>query len=239
MRRRTRRSRVTWLPNLVFTTDGGENLNIQSGVVDVDPRAISTTEYYPLVRDEQPDATDTILSDYTQSGYLLKRIVGKFFVGMGQRAPEGEPPPPVTGFTIVTAALEVLRTDESNNPTAAANIQNLNPLYELNERDPWIWQRSWILSNGNFQPSAGNAIEESFAYFPYTNQEYGSVQDGPHVDAKTARRIGPEERLFLTVTTNSLTDMGAGAEGGAIAFAFQYRVLGVPLRSSNRRNASR
>lgn len=243
MRRRTRRSRVTWLPNLVFTTDGDENTNLCTGVVAVDPRAVSTTEVFPLVRDEQPDATDVILSDYTQSGYLLKRVVGKFFCGMAQLPSEAEPAGPITSTCIVTAALEIIRVGPDNNALANAQAEVVyNPLAELNERDPWIWQRSWCFSNGNMDPTqfpTTNAIGNTFAFFPYTNAEYGSVADGPHVDAKTARRVGPEERLCLTVTTNSLIDQGANAEGGAVPFVFQYRVLGVPIRSSNRRNASR
>lgn len=63
--------------------------------------------------------------------------------------------------------------------------------------------------------------------------------EGPHVDAKTARIVGPDQRLFLVVTN---TIQGGSAAGGVSSCEVitDLRVL-ASMRSSqgNRRNASR
>lgn len=239
---RRRRARVAWLPNLPFASDGGEPLNIAQDAIQIDSGGKTSTRVFPLIKDEAPDPLGQSLSDYTQGGYLLKRIVGKLFVGMQQRD-EGEPEAhKEIPNCIVTASFEILRTDVTNNPTGSVNADvNYNSLLEDNERDPWIWQRSWCLSNGNSTiVPAGTG--SSFGFYPYTNVEYGSVADGPHVDAKTARRVGPDERLFLCITTTCLADYTASwptVQDGGIDFLFQYRVLGVPIKMSNRKNTSR
>lgn len=237
---RRRRARVAWLPNLPFASDAGEPLNILSAGIPVDATGKTSTLVFPLVKDEGPDPLGQSLSDYTQGGYILKRIVGKLFVGMGQY-PEGENTE--LPFSLVTASFEILRTDVTNVPAGITNKDvNYNSLLEDNERDPWIWQRSWCLSNGNSTINPTTGIGNSFGYYPYTNAEYGSVADGPHVDAKTARRVGPDERLYLCVTTTCIADYTAAnptVRDGGVDILFQYRVLGVPVKMSNRRNASR
>lgn len=239
-RRRGRRRNVVWLPNLkrVIDTQAGDiPTNLLIGTIPVDSRADFTTLTFPLVRDENPEQdTDNTLADYTQGGYILKRVVGKLFVGMRQQLNE---PGPDVACGIVTAALEVLRTSPDDNNPISATTSNYNPLAEGNERDPWIWQRSWILANGNANPAGLTGALETWGLAPFLNVEYGSVMDGPHVDVKVGRRIGTEERLFLSMTTNSIEEWVEGTVDGDVDFIFQYRVLGIPVRSSNRKNTSR
>lgn len=236
--RRRRKRLVTWLPNLARTTSGDSfPINWLFGSVVMDASGRATTEVELLVKDEYPDQADNVLSDYTQGGYLLQRVVGKLFVGMRQSTPT-EPNAALPGG-IVTASLEILRTNpDDNNPTGLANVDNYNALSPGNERDPWIWQRSWMLSNGNATVFT-EPYDQTWGYAPYTNCEYGSVLDGPHVDAKTKRRVGPEERLALVITTQAATEHTQGFDDGAVDIIFQYRVLATPIRSSNRRNTSR
>lgn len=235
MRRRRRRN-VTWLPNTSYDR-AGNDVNWKTGVLNVTPDGQAAVAIELLVRDENPDAGDNVLSDYTQGGYILNRVVGKLFVGMAQNAPtEGNE---VIPSVLVTASLEVLRTDpNTNNPTGIANLTTYDAQASGNERDPWIWQRSWILSNGNAEPPLG-AYDPVFGYFPYTNAEYGSVADGPHLDAKAKRRISTEERLALVISACAVSENGLGFDDGDVRYLIQYRVLGTPVRSSNRRNTSR
>jgi len=238
VRRFKRRSRVTWLPNIGQTAETDENLGIIYGAISCSAAGTITTVTHPLVKDEQPEQTTESLAEWTQGGYLLKRIVGKFFCGMHQKAPEEGAFTP--GFAVLSAGLEVLRCSSDNNPMgAAAPEQNYATILEGNETDPWIWRRDWILANGNANDTSTAA--EAWEWAPYTNAEYGSVMDGPHVDVKVGRRIGPEERLFLSLTTFPRNGFATAAvqEDGNIEYMFIYRVLGVPIRSTNRRNASR
>lgn len=236
--RRRRRSPVTWLPNWGGQTAANEDVNFIGGNLAVDFRGVQSTFTFPLLKDAQ-DETGTTLADYTQGGYLLKRIVGKLFCNMRQFTPaEGTKTPP---WCIFSAGIEVLRTDQTNLPAGlAAPVLNYGTLDRDNERDPWIWRRDWILANGQVDLAGYGAAAEAFAWGNTNNQEYGSVMDGPHVDAKVGRRIGPDERLYISLTTlfNQATLLEP-AQDGEVAFRFIYRVLGVPIRSTNRRNASR
>lgn len=238
IRRRFKRI-VTWLPNIQRNVEPSDNtpVNLSFGTIAIDERGVSTTAVQALVRDQNPTlTTDNVLADYTQGGYRLDRVVGKFYCGMEQKV--AEPATDILPSTFLTASLEILKVDpNTNQPVGVANLSNYDLTAPGNERDPWIWQRTWLLSNGNAQN-----FTLPWAYGPYTNAEYGSVLDGPHVDAKTRRRVGPEERLFLIVTTFTAWDYTVATptiDPGAAWWMFQYRALGSPLKTSNRRNASR
>lgn len=236
--RRRRRGNVVWLPNTPTTRENIDTaVNWKRGTLACDGGGNTAVAIELLVRDENPADTENALADYTQGGYILKRVVGKLFVAARQEDPtEGNA---VIPGVLVTASLEVLRTDpNTNNPTGLADLTVYDAQAAGNERDPWIWQRSWILSNGN-AVNFNEAADKSWGFFPYSNAEYGSVLDGPHVDAKAKRRIGTEERLALIVSATSIEEHAQGFDDQYVDFIFQYRVLGTPTRSSNRRNTSR
>lgn len=68
----------------------------------------------------------------------------------------------------------------------------------------------------------------------------GSLYTGPHVDQKTARVVGPEERLFLDVTATVLFDGAGAATTTGFLIHSNLRVLGsMRTQLGNRRNASR
>lgn len=82
------------------------------------------------------------------------------------------------------------------------------------------------------------AIALNLPLYPDNNQNMGSVMDGPHVDAKSQRRVGNEERLFL------IADAMVAVAGGGGSFSVQWfadlRPVGSILKmAGNRRNASR
>lgn len=239
---RRRAPRVVWLPPDRFNrlgVSGGATTGLQNGLavfnVDVPggPGG-SATGLIPLVQDFQPDITlltTGTLADYAQSAYRLRRVVGKIFVTCTQLESQGLPPQ-----VQVTAGLIVLRINPDD-PTGQPLVVNQN-VYSTqmlqNWTDPWIWRRTWIIGN---LPQAGATPGSPF--FPESNANYGGgVMDGPHVDAKTARIVGPEERLFLVVTGTVFS--GDEQLVTSVRVVADLRVL-ASMRTSqgNRRNASR
>lgn len=235
-----RKQRVVWLPTdpneavgAVPTTNWGtitNQLNI-SGTV---PTASSEV---PLVIDQPADPTTSTLADIESSGYRLRRIVGKIFVQTDLLDEE-------SGITTigVTAGLIIRRVDQdgtSLNSQVGLNQSACSPSERENIMDPWIWRRSWVLENPILtlvSPGPVGPIR-----LMTSNMLYGSALDGPHVDQKTARLVGPEERLFLDVSVTALE----GADGqneltNDTTVFYDFRVLGTMRPSSgNRRNASR
>lgn len=205
--------------------------------------------------------TPTItLADLAESSWRLRRAVGKihatFFPGtLIDNVFEGtNNAVPACYFA---AGLMVRKVDSQGNI-----FNNVNLLERDDYIDPWIWRRTWVLGQGvetGLQSfSAGNpwgtvdtfptvlgarAFREQVAFstFPQTNAHYGSVLDGPHIDAKTNRVIGPEDRLFLHFTTKALPiqPQAQYVTDSSVLGVYDLRLLGNLLRSSNRRNASR
>lgn len=239
--RRRRKPTVSWLPNL---GQGPSSLNLDltgSVTVSATPFTISTSLHavvpdYPAeaIRAAAGGGIPTI-SDFEGSGYRLRRIVGKFYCAADQIIGGAQDTRPTTA--LVGAGLIILRVRESDGaPLRAATPNDYSPLGLDNVRDPWIWRRTWLLSNefggGGQTPTLG------LAYFPFTNVEYGSAWDGPHIDQKTARRVSAEERLFLVVSAVNPAN-AADADGG-VRYVYEARYLTSPLKvMGNRRNASR
>lgn len=252
MRRTRRKARVVWLPADINNRLGKAPLPADNAATDSsiiikvftanplgDP---PTNEEIPIVLDQQAGTigstqaalTDKTLADVEQSGYRLRRIVGKLFFSADQDtgAALGDP---VTW--IVTAGFIIRRVaaDGSSVASIASGASGLLLSTQTldNLADPWIWRRSWILSN-----AAGPSLDHT--NFPNVNNiQTGSALDGPHVDQKTARVVGPEERLFLSVTVAGING-NAEAGPGAILLVGDLRVL-ASMRSSvgNRRNSTR
>jgi len=248
---RRKKPRVVWLPTTPeFSTDtlglvswsfsGSNTLDDTSA----DGRA---TMEVPVILDGSgsgPLSPISTLSDIENSGYRLRRIVGKIFVFIGQTR--------ITTASIigVTAGFIIRRTDPNGASLAGAVVaDNVNPATIDNQMDPWIWRRSWLLGNGpSFSSDGGSPTNESTALIdqrtPSTNfgRDQGSALDGPHVDQKTARIIGPEERLFLDVSATVVLPNASPPNTGnpSVVIVTEFRVLGSMRTSSgNRRNASR
>lgn len=213
---------TTWnsVPNLTVT--GAEPIvNVEQGIVLDVPR----------------DPTTESLADVESSGYRLRRIVGKIFV-------YADTLDDASGIQAVgvTAGLIVRRVDSLGISLASQvglGQNSCNPSLHENEMDPWIWRRSWVLLNPVlFTASAGPELDIAATW---NNSQFGSAMDGPHVDQKTARVVGPEERLFLDVSVTALIGADGVSEipNDTLCF-YEFRILGSMRTSSgNRRNASR
>jgi len=204
------------------------NPTIQTGV--------ATVGEIPITIDSQDDPLDptTSLADLESSGYRLRRIVGKIWCRIGQNDGAAQAP-----TFCVTAGLIIRRSDPATGQSYALSaglVANLAPIEITSYGDPWIWRRSWFLSN-NLAPAIGPAPAANA-----DNYSYGpSAVDGPHVDQKTARLVGPEERLFLDVSA-TLVDAGSNdaQTTNEVTVWCDLRVLASMRTSSgNRRNASR
>lgn len=229
-----RKPRVVWLPPTNANSFGSSDTSgIQIFAVNTTGAGPVATAEVPLTIDAQSDplALDTSLADVESSGYRLRRVVGKIFVQC-QGSEEN-----TAAFGVVTAGLIVRRVDDSTGASFAILTSNetlINTQEIRNYGDPWIWRRTWLISNP--------AIFEVDNPFGIVANNYGhgpSAVDGPHVDQKTARIVGPEERLFLDVSVRQNTE-----DQGEIPIVWtiitDLRVL-ASMRSSsgNRRNASR
>lgn len=240
MRRRTK-PRVVWIPqDPTHTAALDSGSTTQTFILDVvgDVGAQVAGEI-PLVIDTPADGlfstSDITLSDMFNSGYRLRRIVGKIWATVQQVA-ENTP-----RVIVVTAGIIVRRVDPADGTISLAAASAgapsiINPGQIENTPDPWIWRRSWLLAN-NLAASGGSIF--STLQLPESNLEMGSVADGPHVDQRTARVVGPEERLFLDVGANVISPNG-GLLSTLVRIDCDLRTL-VSLRTNvgNRRNASR
>lgn len=253
MARRIRRPSVVWLPADAENRLGVAPLRAASGALSssgiglfaVGGLAGSSSVFIaPVVKDEPVGTAsggitslDTSLADLEGSAYRLRRVVGKIWVQTAQQTIINDSPI----HFIVTAGLMVLRTGPTGDIITGA-ATDYAPATLDNLRDPWIWRRSWGISDLAQMAARNVAVPDSEVNFGWNgnNAFYGSVMDGPHVDAKTARVISDEERLFLVVGATPVPG-GSGQEtNGNINVIWDLRVLAsMRKQAGNRRNASR
>lgn len=234
MARRTK-PRVVWLPNTNANSLGNfQGSTAQTFVVGtVGGVGDSAVGEIPIVIDGVQDpigAEDVSLSDIFNSGYRLRRIVGKIFCSVGIDDESAS-------RVLVTVGLIVRRAETLGVSYAFATGDErlINPSDIDNASDPWIWRRAWILNNG-----ASSNVDPFYNTAPPTNIQCGSVSDGPHVDVKTARIVGPEERLFLNASVTILNPATNPELLTNVQFIADLRCLATLSTSvGNRRNASR
>jgi len=230
MRRRTK-PKVVWLPKDGRFTIGDSN--VISAILEVGGALGNVVTGIVSVVIDEPQSelvATTTLSDVENSGYRLRRIVGKCFVGVDQAGDTDGPP-----AVLVAAAFIVLRCDENGDPIST-NISNYDLFRLTNDDSPWIWRREWILSQGTATITGGDLKLD----YPFTNAEYGSVADGPHIDQKTARLISNNERLFFVISAMPAVVGTNDQDVTAVQIHLTPRVL-VSMRNNlgNRRNATR
>ena len=217
--RRKRRSRGTWLQTLgsIIDESATHRFNGIAFQVPVDPTQFITT-IMPVTTDAPTydgDAVtdETIMGDVIGNEYFLDRIVGKLFL----TATQGETTVPGVHIwypILVGAGFFVARADDGNpsQPVGSTGTElelekAYSPLEAQNIREPWIWRRTWVLGKQGQMEYLGNGGDLAGS-FPVTNALYGSVLDGPHIDAKTKRRVGQDDRLWFALSTSYIPGMG-------------------------------
>lgn len=250
--RRRRKTKYTWLPTLGAdkSATGADELTFSNGFSwsatadKTDVALPANIALFPLVEDtpqEEVVGAGNPLVTFIGNDYVIKRIVGKIFVECEKVAAD------TYRSVVVTAGMFVARVDDQSAggalPVGASTttlaLHNYDPNFVDNIREPWIWRRSWILSN----PSSTNAdaTQAIHGNFPSSNCNFGSVQDGPHIDAKTGRRIRNDERLFFAATARGFSSTGLDyapqpATDLTVAGYLDIRVLGALRRARNRSN---
>lgn len=245
--RRRNKPKVVWIP--VTNANSIDALNrstIQQGALVVDHQTNGNFETLELpcvldgIQSSPLDATST-LSDIENSGYRLRRIVGEIFILCAQSSTDL-----VEALFVVTAGFIIRRTNQAGASLAAQGAASEVSLDDIeNNMDPWIWRRSWIIGNhgaeGTAAPNQASDLRMA-TLAPHDNfsRGNGSLYTGPHVDQKTARIVGPEERLFLDVTATVVSEDDGPDTTTAFEVLTNLRVLGsMRTQLGNRRNASR
>lgn len=230
MRRKTRQ-RYTWFPNLGFQgTNPEDDFNgfPWSLTVPNTSGELSDALLFQLIPDfnpEEPDASNN-LSDFIGNEYILKRIVGKLFASFGGNGAAA----PIS--IILGVGFFIARTEADNADVpigaqidAAHRKLNYGVLNNQNIREPWIWRRTWMLKDRDNNPSGvGPGLDGTYAG--------GSLQDGPHIDAKSARRVRTDERVFVSIQAGN--HGATAAATGQVDGYLDYRLLGALRKAKNR-----
>jgi len=249
---RRRRSKGTWFPVLGDQAGSEGNGSTVAGVDQSIPVAANggvSTRFHVLTLDapRETQSDDFTLADTLGSEYLLRRIVGKFH---GFHVGSDETPL----HALVCAAFFVARADSENSfyplgadtnlltPGSTAN-ESYSPLEQQTQREPWIWRRTWILGayavTREFNNVAGTITTVPNDYIPAGTWGYNSVADGPHVDSKTLRRVGQDDRLYFCVSTVRWPisqEPDPQQEDSFIAYHLDYRIFGSLRRAKNSGN---
>lgn len=222
-RRRRRRNQGTWLPVLGTVPadsdcDKLSHFTMQLEVPQTGPCG-SIFGILPVVFDtpQEPDAlanTDA-LTDLVGNEYFLKRIVGKLHLGIKEQSDTAQHAISFPYYYIATAGFFVARAQDesiaggSSLPIGGLLYNQYAPQIREVIREPWIWRRSWVLGSAVKDAELRASFGTNFATsqgWPQNNSTYGSIQDGPHVDQKTKRRVRQDERLWFTIQVRSASD---------------------------------
>lgn len=236
MASRRRRRTVTWFPSI--GTSAGEGEDDASGrefTVSVPADGTTNVVITALTFDEpkgddNSSITETSLSDIIGSSYMLRRIVGKLYAAHNGSLTTDHNAVLFAGGFFVARAADDSQATGSDQPIGSQSIserqENYNPLSVDCIREPWIWRRVWLLGNTN-------ATLQGVSRLPVTTGGFGSVQDGPHIDAQTMRRVTSDERLWFVVAARSFP-VGSTLEDTSVQGYLDFRILGSIMKDRNR-----
>jgi len=198
---------------------------------------------FPILEDTPQEAVTTAnpdpnIVDFIGTDYVIKRIVGSCHVTtQNLNASQFK-------NVAVTAGFFVARADDAQvllpvgASTTALAVSNYDSNYVDTIREPWIWRRTWVLSNPAVTTTA---VEAAFGGFPQANSGYGDMRSGPHIDAKTGRRVRNDERLWFYascrgISSTNLNYTTVPTQVTTVTGYLDVRVLGALRRAKNRSN---
>lgn len=208
-------------------------LTIDSGV----PEDGVIWDAFPLTFDVSEDAVSAqadpdkrSLRDIVQGNeWRLRRLVGKAFISTFGGV-QGS-----TAFPAIDVALGFIVSRTFDDGAPATDFNEVNPLSQDSMEDPWFWRRRWLLhplgEYGNRalqnQTTLDTTNDPRWWGFPTSNVSYGSVADGPHIDAKTARVIHRSERLYGVLACRRYYAGGAvPLNDVGVRLLLDYRMVG-------------
>jgi len=238
---RRRKKRFYWLPVQGINGSTGSGVPLGEsfagdfftsavqvgGGVDVLIRDITFDA--PIGTDQTAEITQQSgMERFLRSAYLLRRVVGHIFVECNDLSPGADDP----GGLMVTYFMCVARTEAGDftlpagGTTAAERRVNFNPQQVDNIREPYLFQRTWVLGN----PTRRAAAPSSAAVqYPHTNAGYGSAREGTHVDCRTLRRIDGDNRLWHGIAFRTYPIGAVSTTGGMTVQCTTFlRLLGRP-----------
>lgn len=208
MYKRRKRAKYIWLPSQWSFEDTGADTPTNA-IPNALPVAVSgapNITFSPVLLDSTLEDTDVsnftsptnvTITDIVQANeYFLKRIVGNLWLAL---TPSDQSDMPAA---LIEAGLFVSRADDTNPETpmgaAASPFAGFDPAHPDTTREPWIWKKSWILSNQSTSSNSG------YAWGGVTNfgiYDPGLRGGGNTIDQKTARRVKSDERLWFAIST--------------------------------------
>lgn len=233
---RKRRRRGTWFPTLPFGIGPEGQLPTVPDVRQyVIPGGVSSNvDAIPVVPDQTPDdsAQGYTLRDQVEGqAYILQRIVGK--IQWCCRQEEGLFTD-IWPMIVCCTAFAVLPVNNDSEFQGLPDLSSteFDPLRAENNDKPYIWRRTWVLHN-NAAYSGGDP--QQFWQGPSSNAFFASMHDGPHIDTKSKRRVGRDQRLFqinsvLPVATSGNTSVSFGADARCVS---DLRVFGTLVKQRN------
>lgn len=225
MARRFRKRRGTWFPN-VGTAGPGEGADVDDDdaglwfrfvlpAVAGSGSFLTQTLILPLTFDQIEEDNLNVnerLANIVGSEYILRRIVGNLFVGReaGIDTAAGD----YSGVLVSAGFMVARQEDESISPDipigangVVESRENYSPAATSTIREPWIWRRRWILGRGS---AGGFTAQPNFQgptfAFPPSNVSYNGSNSNQYIDARTIRRVGQDDRLWLSMAVRGLSD---------------------------------
>lgn len=270
MRFRRKRRRATWFPVLGQEWPGaGTGLPLDSffshttghpskpsGAGNYVSDIFPVTWDYPADTEVEAFQQVPSLADWQGSAWQLEGIKGAVRVCLDDDG-EQQDGSRSTRQALIAAFFEVLRVNPSDGAPIETDLTQYSTFLDYNRRDPYIWQRSWMLGTPGYAWLPINGTGPGYTYAPLTqfyprnNVGYESALTGSLIDAKSKRYIGTDERLFMCVEGllfNSTSDGSVAAvepyaaetnPGWGFTYDVDIRVLGRLRKATNRKNASR
>lgn len=247
-RLRRRKRKYTWFPQIGTQGASAEDDTtiLSIAIPQTSGTLLSDVNIFPIIPDVPLEGlgaaitpgANTSLVNFIASEYFLKRIVGKFACSLNPLpATTGNQIQAATigcGFLIARAAeAEVITGGPIGASTAAERKQNYGPLNVSTTREPWIWRRTWTMSPIVTAASGVQVWGNPSGSFPPHNMQ-GSVAEGSQIDARTARRVGNDDRLFFAVQTAINDQTGTPATYTFPDGILDIRILGALRRARNR-----
>lgn len=242
--RRKRRAKYTWLPVLGTAQDAGEEgINKAGRDFNLSANSEGTGQIIPLTADLPRDegivpGDEGALSDSIGQEWFLRRLVGKLSIFWGP-SPEADSASQVrvqAGFLVARASVTDPDYPIGSTATWAASLTpSIYNAYDPGSndtlREPWIWRRTWVLGN----PSIDTDTNWPRGIVPAHNLGFASSLDGPHIDAKTMRRISNDDRLYFVISCQTIP-LAEASGTGALKAHLDLRILGALRRARNRGN---
>jgi len=192
-------------------------------------QVVAVVPDFTFIHSEATQGRQATLADRTSgNSWFLDSIVGQCHIKAYDFSPdEGQ-----WNYLQVTAGFFVARSQDGDDGSIDLFTEEFDPMNVDNIQNPWIWRRTWILSN----PAGTGVMRDDF---PIANSEMGDLS-GPAIHTKSKRIIRREHRLWFVISAmgwngDSIQSVPLSTQP-AVAGILDIRVFGRTIK--NIRNGS-